>query len=308
MDSIGPVRGVAIMKTRLISDRKCDLYGAALASATFVFDIYHPLGIAGAMPYIALPLLGLLARSARAVVNLAVLGTVLNIAGIVLTMSAAPLHVVLVNHLMSGILVCTVAYIALAHLAVEDRLRASLHDAAFRDPLTRLYNRRYVFNILRDELKKYQRYSNPFSVMLIDADHFKRINYQFGHRAGDAALRAIADACNTSVRDTDVVGRFGGEEFIVLLPHTSATDAAIVAERIRQTMLESDVNWQGNRLEVRLSLGVAEAGLHAIGFDELITAADRALYAAKKGGRNQTVIAETVSGLTREDRPRVRAA
>ncbi len=296
------------MKTRLISDRKCDLYGAALASATFVFDIYHPLGIAGAMPYIALPLLGLLARSTRAVVNLAVLGTVLNIAGIVLTMSAAPLHVVLVNHLMSGILVCTVAYIALAHLAVEDRLRASLHDAAFRDPGTRLYNRRYVFNILRDELKKYQRYSNPFSVMLIDADHFKRINDQFGHRAGDAALRAIADACNTSVRDTDVVGRFGGEEFIVLLPHTSATDAAIVAERIRQTMLESDVNWQGNRLEVRLSLGVAEAGLHAIGFDELITAADRALYAAKKGGRNQTVIAETVSGLTREDRPRVRAA
>ncbi len=296
------------MKTRLISDRKCDLYGAALASATFLFDIYHPLGIAGAMPYIALPLLGLLARSSRAVISLALLGTVLNVAGVVLSMSGAPLYAVLVNHLMSGILVCMVAYIALTHLALEDRLRASLHDAAFRDSLTRLYNRRYVFRVFRDELKKYERYSEPFSVMLIDADHFKRINDQFGHRAGDAALRAIADACNRSVRNTDVVGRFGGEEFIILLPHTRATEAAIVAERIRHTMLETAINWQGQKLDVRLSLGVAEAGLHADGFDELITAADRALYEAKERGRDQTVIAEVASQPARHFRPSVQAA
>lgn len=302
------MRGVVIMKTRLISDRKCDLYGAALASATFIFDIYHPLGIAGAMPYIALPLLGLLARSSRAVINLALLGTALNVAGVALSMSGAPLYVVLVNHLMSGILVCIVAYIALAHLAVEDRLRASLHDAAFRDSLTGLYNRRYVFDIFRDEFKKYQRYSDPFSVMLIDADHFKQINDQYGHCGGDAALKAIADACNRSVRETDVVGRFGGEEFIILLPHTRATDAAIVAERIRHTMLESDIYWQGQRLDVKLSLGVAEAGLHADGCDELIAAADRALYAAKTGGRNRTVIAEIASHRARDLRAHARAA
>ncbi len=296
------------MKTRLISDRKCDLYGAALASATFVFDIYHPLGIAGAMPYIALPLLGLLARSSRAVISLALLGTVLNVGGVALSMSGTPLYAVLVNHLMSGILVCLVAYIALTHLAVEDRLRASLHDAAFRDSLTGLYNRRYVFNVFRDELRKYQRYSNPFSLMLIDADHFKRINDQYGHRAGDAALKGIADACNESVRDTDVVGRFGGEEFIILLPHTRAPDAAIVAERIRNTMLKSNIYWQGQRLDVKLSLGVAEAGLHADGFDELITAADQALYAAKKGGRNQTAIAAIPSHRSRDLCPNVRAA
>ncbi|MBT8082003.1 MAG: GGDEF domain-containing protein [Gammaproteobacteria bacterium] len=284
------------MKTRLISDRKCDLYGAALASATFLFDIYHPLGIAGAMPYIALPLLGLLARSSRAVINLALLGTILNVGGVAL--SGTSLYVSMVNHLMSGILVCIVAYIALTHLAVGDSLRASLHDAAFRDPLTGLYNRRYVFNILRDEFRKYQRYANPFSVMLIDADHFKRINDQFGHLAGDAALKAIADVCSESVRETDIVGRFGGEEFIILLPHTRATDAKIVAERIRNTMLESELHWEGQRLDVRLSLGVAEAGLHATDFDELITAADEALYAAKEGGRNQTVVAEIASDST----------
>lgn len=297
-----------ITNTRLISDRKCDLYGAAFASATFVFDIYHPLGIAGAMPYIALPLLGLLARSSRAVINLAILGTVLNVAGVVLSMSGAPLYGVLVNHLMSGILVCIVAYIALAHLAVENELRDSLHDAAFRDSLTRLYNRRYVFNIFRDELKKYRRYSDPFSVMLIDADHFKKINDQYGHRAGDAALQAIADACNKSVRDTDVVGRFGGEEFIILLPHTTAADAAIVAERIRKTILGTNLTWHGQKLDVKLSLGVAEAGVHADGFDELLTAADEALYAAKKGGRNQTVIADAASHRDPDFRPHAEAA
>lgn len=280
------------MKTRLISDRKCDLYGAALASATFVFDVYHPLGITGAMPYIALPLLGLLARSSRAVIQLALLGTILNVGGVVLSTSGAPLVAVLVNHLMSGILVCLVAYIALAHLEVGDRLRASLHDAAFRDPLTHLFNRRYVFNVLDSELNRFQRYSNPISVMLIDADHFKQINDQHGHGAGDLALQAIADACIDSVRDTDVVGRFGGEEFIVLLPHTRATDAALVAERIRRTIIDSDVRWQGQKLDVRLSLGVAEAGVHADDADELIAAADRALYAAKAGGRNRTVVAD----------------
>ena len=296
------------MKTRLISDRKCDLYGAALASATFAFDIYHPLGIAGAMPYIALPLLGLLARSSRAVINLAVLGTILNAGGVVLSTSGAPLAAVLVNHLMSGILVCLVAYIALTHLEVGDRLRASLHDAAFRDSLTLLYNRRYVFGMLRSELSKFQRYANPFSVVLIDADHFKQINDRYGHCAGDVALKAIAAACNDSVRDADVVGRFGGEEFIILLPHTRATDAAAVAERIRRAIVASDVRWQGQRLDVRLSLGVAEAGLHAAGFDELIAAADRALYAAKAGGRNRTVIAEVPDDYLPELRSHAAAA
>ena len=297
-----------MLKTRLMSDRKCELYGVMLASVTFVFDIYHPVGIAGAMPYIALPLLGLLARSARAVISLALLGTVLNVAGVVMSMSGTPLYAVLVNHLMSGILVCIVASIALAHLAVGDRLRGSLRNAAFRDPLTRLYNRRYVFKVLRDELKRYRRYADPFSVMLIDADHFKKINDRFGHRAGDTALKAIADACRKSVRDIDTVGRFGGEEFIILLPHTKAADAAIVAERIRAAMLESRIVWQGEQLEVTLSLGVAEAGLHADSFDDLITAADYALYTAKKGGRNRTVIADVPDSRIRDIRPRVRAA
>ena len=106
----------------------------------------------------------------------------------------------------------------------------------------------------------------------------------------------------------DWLARYGGEEFIILLPHTRADDAAIVAERIRRAMLESKIYWQGQKLDVKLSLGVAEAGLHADGFDELITAADQALYAAKKGGRNRTVIAEVSSNRIYDIHPDIRAA
>ena len=245
------------------------------------------------MPYIALPLLGLLARSSRAVINLAILGTVLNFAGVVMATSGAPLYALLVNHLMSGILVWMVAYMSLTHLAEGNRLWASLHEAAFRDPLTGLFNRRYVFDAFRNELKKHHRYGDSLSIILIDADHFKQINDQHGHPAGDAALKTIARACNESIRDTDVVGRFGGEEFIILLPHTTSTAAEIVAERIRKSMLRREISWQGQRFAVRLSCGIAEAGVHADDFDALIAAADQALYSAKKRGRNQTRIAET---------------
>ena len=140
---------------------------------------------------------------------------------------------------------------------------------------------------------------------------WRRLDSVSRHRDSSTPNRAraaVADVCNRSVRETDVVGRFGGEEFIILLPHTRATDAKIVAERIRKTMLETEIYWEGQRLDIRLSLGVAEAGLHADDYDELITAADEALYAAKEGGRNQTVIAEIAIDDTGVFRLHVRAA
>lgn len=284
-------------RTRLISDRKCYLYGTVLATTIFAFDLWHPLGVASATPYIALPLLGLLARSPRAVVNIAVLGTLLTIAGMFLSTAAAPLHVALLNRTMSMALIWIVAIIAIKHLAVGDRLRNSLRKAAFRDPLTGLYNRRYIFDIFRNELNRHQRYGIPFSLILIDADHFKRINDQYGHNAGDAALKAIANVCTASVRDIDVVGRFGGEEFIILLPSTHAAEAAVVAERIRRTMRREGIEFQGKQIDVTLSLGVAEVGPNADTFDDLLKAADEALYSAKRGGRDQTALAKRESEL-----------
>lgn len=279
------------MKTRLMSNRKCNIYGASIAVAIFLIDLQYPLGVASAMPYIALPLLGLLARSSRLVIALAILGTTLNFAGLLLSPAGAPFYVVLINRTMTVVLVWVVAYTAVQHLSIGNRLRASLRNAAFHDALTGLFNRRYVFGIFERELNRYERYADHFSLILIDADRFKRVNDEHGHCGGDAALRAIADACTQAVRDSDIVGRFGGEEFIVLLPHTSASEAATVAERIRRAILECELVWQGRRIRLSLSLGVAEVGPGADTFNKLLKAADRALYAAKSRGRNRTVVA-----------------
>ena len=143
---------------------------------------------------------------------------------------------------------------------------------------------------------------------MIDADHFKSINDRHGHCAGDVALKAIADACNSSVRDSDVVGRFGGEEFIILLPHTKAAEAALVAERIRRTIQRDGCYWHGQKIEITLSLGVAEAGLFTDTFDKLLKAADQALYAAKNGGRNRTSIAEVAQHRSKDNLAGIRAA
>ena len=279
------------MKTRQMTVRNGYFLGVVLASGIALFDLNYPLGVAGAMPYIALPLLGLLSRSSAAVLFFAALGTLLTGAGALLSASGAPAYVVALNRGMSLALIWTVAFVAVRHLSVGERLRRTLINAANRDPLTRLYNRRYLFEVFRSELRRYERYGDALSIILIDADHFKRLNDAFGHVAGDAALRAIAEVCERSVRATDVVGRFGGEEFIIVLPHTTAADAAVVAERIRGALNDNGILWQGLELDVTLSLGVAEAHPGADTFDSLLTAADQALYDAKRAGRDRVSVA-----------------
>lgn len=278
-----------------MSTRRAALYGALAALTVFAFDLVNPPGMAASMPYVVLPLLGLLAGSPRAILVLAILATALTVAGTLLSPPGVPLFVVLTNRGMSTVMIWIVTLIAFRHLVIGDSLRASLEKQATHDPLTELYNRRYVFGIIENELKRYRRYGERFSLILIDADYFKRINDELGHCAGDAALCHIAASCVRSVREADIVGRFGGEEFIIVLPRTDATEAAVVAERIRESVQQSSFNWQNRGVGITLSLGVAEAGPNAASFDELLKAADRALYAAKHGGRNQVAIADNAT-------------
>lgn len=275
-----------------MSIRRVTVYAVIAVPTIFLFDLLRPLGVAGAMPYVTLPLLGLLARTPRAVVSLATLGTVLTVAGTLLSTGGAPLPVVLINRGMSVALIWIVAAMALRHLAIGDVLRASLEREASCDPLTELYNRRYVFGVIENELKRFRRYGDRFSLILIDADYFKRVNDTLGHDAGDAALRYIASVCVQSVRETDVVGRFGGEEFLIVLPHTDKTEAAVVAERIRQAMHQRKFEWQRRAVTITLSLGVAEASAGAASFDELLKVVDQALYAAKRNGRDRIAVAD----------------
>lgn len=276
-----------------MSSRRVAVYCAIALPSIFLLDVSQPLGFAGGMPYVALPLLGLLSRSPRAVLGLAVLGSILTAVGQYLSAAAAPTIVVLSNRAMIVVLIWAVSGMAIRHLLLGERLRASLAREAHRDPLTDLYNRRFVFEAMETELKRFRRYGESFALILIDVDHFKRVNDTLGHCAGDAALRQIAETCVQSVRETDVVGRFGGEEFIIVMPHTNAEAARQVAERIRRSIGRQRFSWQQKSAAITISLGVAEVQGESASFNELIRVTDEALYAAKRAGRNRVVVADT---------------
>ncbi len=187
-----------------------------------------------------------------------------------------------------------------ADLEAAARLRAELETAHERllqqnvllgqllviDDLTGLRNRRFFDRTCRYELERTRRYRSALSVMLIDADHFKRVNDAYGHAAGDRTLQAIARSLEGAVRTTDLVSRYGGEEFAVLLPETDAAGAAFVGERIRHAVAAI----AGLPSAVTVSVGVltVPAGACVVA-EALLERADAALYRAKSGGRNRVV-------------------
>ncbi|GAB4398687.1 MAG: hypothetical protein OHK0048_10780 [Rhodoferax sp.] len=160
------------------------------------------------------------------------------------------------------------------------------------DGLTQLYNRRTFVELAEQELARARRQRLHTSIVLLDVDWFKRINDTWGHPAGDAVLKHLAAVASASVRSTDLIGRLGGEEFIVLLPATPPVSARILAEKLRVAVAERPLHWQNQRIECSISLGVAGTHpQHACDFDTLYSQADAALYQAKAQGRNRVVLA-----------------
>ena len=157
------------------------------------------------------------------------------------------------------------------------------------DPLTRSLTRRHFFSFAETEFKRFQRYKRPMSVMIIDADHFKKINDTYGHHAGDVALRSFSLFAMDNKRAQDVFGRLGGEEFGLLLPETELEQALIVGERIQTIWEQTPVNMDGELVHSTVSIGVAEASVDDESFDDLLRRADRMLYKAKEAGRNRVV-------------------
>jgi diguanylate cyclase (GGDEF)-like protein len=165
-----------------------------------------------------------------------------------------------------------------------------LHEVARTDPLTGVSNRRRFLELFALEFERVQRYGGELSCVMLDLDHFKGINDRYGHAVGDRVLVAAADAFRSSLRTADVIARWGGEEFALLLPQTNLTGAQAVAERCRRALEEATITAEGARIRVTVSVGVA--GLRGGGVDSpdaLMRSADAALYEAKHSGRNRVV-------------------
>jgi diguanylate cyclase (GGDEF)-like protein len=189
-------------------------------------------------------------------------------------------------------LVTTVAeHVALGLANV--RLREVLRSQSIRDPLTGLFNRRYMEETLEREVRRAQRAGRPMAVLMLDLDHFKRVNDDFDHDAGDALLREIGAALLRNLRREDVACRFGGEEFVLVLPEASLADAERRAEELRSEIKRLRVSDKGRLLgPVTISIGLAAYPEHGLAGDALLHAADAALYRAKREGRDRVVIAE----------------
>jgi diguanylate cyclase (GGDEF)-like protein len=177
---------------------------------------------------------------------------------------------------------------------------ASLRKLAETDPLTNLLNRRAFMDAAADAMRYYQRYGRAIATLVVDIDHFKRVNDVHGHAAGDAVIRRIGELIAQTLRETDKVARFGGEEFVVLLREVGEHDAHELAERIRLVIAESRIPFDGKELSVTVSIGCAAITAHDRDIEELIERADRALYAAKGSGRNCIRLAQ--SPVAKKDR------
>jgi diguanylate cyclase (GGDEF)-like protein/PAS domain S-box-containing protein len=168
------------------------------------------------------------------------------------------------------------------------RAEASLEHLAHTDALTGINNRRHLFELAVHEFEVARRYGHPLSVIMLDLDHFKNVNDTFGHAVGDRMLQGVTKVARSQLRDVDLIGRYGGEEFVIILPVTSARQASMVAERIRGGVESLRIETDKGPASVTLSFGIAEM-FHSPqdgSVDDMIRRADEALYAAKKAGRN----------------------
>ena len=171
-----------------------------------------------------------------------------------------------------------------------ERLKNRIKEQSIRDPLTNLYNRRFLNEFMERELALARRNQKPLAVVMLDLDHFKQLNDQYGHQTGDKVIELVAKHLLRQSRRTDILFRYGGEEFLVILPNTSATQAKHLAENWRVHVEQAQVFAKHQAISITVSAGIAVYPEHGTTAFNLIQAADEALYQAKAAGRNQVVM------------------
>lgn len=178
-----------------------------------------------------------------------------------------------------------------AAIAVENaRLFREIQHLAITDPLTGLFNRRYFFDLAQREIDRAGRYGRQLAVLMVDLDHFKEVNDLYGHAAGDEVLRKVGNRLAEALRKTDILGRYGGEEFAVVLPETARAGAKLVAEKLRECIHDRSIATPHALITMTASVGIGFHDERCAGLDELMDRADRALYEAKRTGRDRVCV------------------
>ena len=176
-------------------------------------------------------------------------------------------------------------------ISARKRMEDRLTTLSRTDSLTGVYNRQYFMDQSEEVIKVMRRYKHPASMMLADLDHFKSINDRYGHHAGDLALNAFVQVCRETIRESDIFGRMGGEEFAITLPETPLQSAAVLAERIRKATAEMDITLDGQTIKLTVSIGLVELSAEDQSLKAILHRADQAMYQAKEKGRNRVVTA-----------------
>lgn len=190
------------------------------------------------------------------------------------------------------------AHVKLAQTIQElEQSRRYLKEQADTDPLTKLANRRSFFQSASTTLAQILRQNEHFSIIILDIDHFKRINDTYGHQAGDVVLQQLSMVLSTAIREGDTLARIGGEEFVVASPYTNRLAAIVLSERLRKAVENSEFIFAGNRIPVTISLGIASLNKGGDDVDKLLAIADSRLYLAKQKGRNR-ICASDKAGRT----------
>jgi diguanylate cyclase (GGDEF)-like protein len=172
-----------------------------------------------------------------------------------------------------------------------DEVKTQLTHLSVTDDLTQVYNRRYFIGRANYELSRAKRYGHVFSMLLLDLDDFKQINDEYGHPAGDEVLQMVANTCLRESREVDVLARYGGDEFALLIPGQHEMQAVQYANRLRRLLAESKIMYDGHELGVTSSVGVVTWTQEIVDLERLIYLMDKALYEAKRAGKNRTVVA-----------------
>ncbi|MGK7920844.1 MAG: diguanylate cyclase [Trichodesmium sp.] len=190
------------------------------------------------------------------------------------------------NHLL---LKDTIDQLKSTQIELQNAL-AEVNKLANTDPLTGALNRRSLFNFAHQEFNRVSRYGPPFSILLMDLDYFKKINDNYGHQVGDQALCEFVKSINNTIRNVDILGRYGGEEFVVILPETNGEEALLLAERIRKIVANNIIKTDQGNLQLTVSIGVSTYSREDKTFDDMISRADQGVYQAKEQGRNQSCL------------------